>query len=148
MQQETIPESEQLEPVTIPAKLTVTGCKPLYQQKDEMKIRVSWSDVVAVKRVGVAIIGSKDEYIFGSHSDDMEIKGTSVDYSVILNLGPGRYYLTAVIYDELGEIIEVAVKAWEFLIHNDHRDFVAGLTRMDYAYSSILKNSQKKIKEK
>lgn len=120
-----------------PQGLKLTGCDATYKPGDVMKLRIEWPKIDGVRKVGVAIIGSKGEYVFGTNTGDMAITEEFTNYSVNLDLGPGNYYLTAALYAEKGENIAFYDKKWKFYISDDYRKDVSGQVRLDYSYSLI-----------
>lgn len=99
-----------------------------------MTIKLSWPKEYPVAWAGVAIVGENSEYIFGSNTGKMKIKGQSVSYAVDLNLGAGYYSLTVLVKDADGEVIEIAEKAVVFSVYDDFDITIGGLTRLDFDY--------------
>lgn len=133
-------EADDTEPDVVNTKpnpngLVLTGCDATYNPGDVMKLRIEWPKITGVSKVGVAIIGAKDDYVFGSNTGDIAITGDHTVYSVNLDLGPGNYYLTAAIYDKEGENIGFYDKKWKFLIYDDLKNDVGGQIRLNYSYS-------------
>lgn len=116
------------------SSLVVTGNKPKYHPHDKMTIKLSWPKEYPVAWAGVAIVGENSEYIFGSNTGKMKIKGQSVSYAVDLNLGAGYYSLTVLVKDADGEVIEIAEKAVVFSVYDDFDITIGGLTRLDFDY--------------
>lgn len=114
--------------------VSVDGCKAKYKPNDTMSLVLSWPKSVDVRKVGVAIMNSKGEYIFGSNTGDKEIGGNSIKHDVKLSLGPGAYYLTIAIYDEFGGAIEFIENAQQFMIQDDYSAEVGGLMRFEHDY--------------
>lgn len=123
------------------SSLTILGCETAYYMNDDMNLSISWSNNLEVKKVGVAIIGSNNEYVFGSNTGEAKINGSGIEYKVKLNLGPGRYFLTVAINDGTGKVLEIAEKAKGFLIYSDQNNDVGGLTRMEYGYRNADEKS-------
>jgi ABC-type polysaccharide/polyol phosphate transport system ATPase subunit len=124
-----------------PEGLALTGCDATYKPGDVMQLRIGWPNIKEVAKVGVAIIGSKDEYVFGSNTGDTAIAGEYIDYSMNLDLGSGIYYLTVAIYDKNGENVALYEKKWRFRIYDDYRNDVGGQVRLKYSYSPIEQKS-------
>lgn len=118
-----------------PNGLILTGCDATYNPGDVMKLRIEWPKISGVSKVGVAIIGGKDDYVFGSNTGDIAITGNYINYLVDLDLGPGNYCLTAAIYDKEGENIGFYDKKWKFLIYDDLKNDVGGQVRLNHSYS-------------
>ncbi|QQS65309.1 hypothetical protein IPO96_02025 [Candidatus Saccharibacteria bacterium] len=55
-----------------------------------------------------------------------------------LILGPDSYYLSSLIKDKDGHVIEYANKSWRFTIQDDGKDSdtVGGLTGLPYSYKN------------
>jgi ABC-2 type transport system ATP-binding protein len=117
--------------------LKIAGNKTAYNMRDEMNFKISWSKDLDVKWVGVSIIGSNGEYVFGSNTGDYKLHGSSINHSIKLNIGPGRYSLIIAIKDADGNLLEIEEQTAEFLVFNDSRDDIGGLTRLEYSYSEI-----------
>ncbi len=113
---------------------SLAGCKAKYKPNDTMELEISWPKDFDVRKVGVAILNSKDEYIFGSNTGDRGVKGDSIKHTVKLNLGPGVYHLTIAIYDDIGKAIEFVQKGWRFTVEDDYGYEVGGLMRFEYDY--------------
>lgn len=118
------------------SRIKVEGAKKYYEQKDTMELTISWPKIESVGKVGVAVHGSSGEYIFGSNTGKMPLKGKSIRHTLELNLGPGTYYLAAAVFDEEGRPIEYVDKISKFLIRDDYKTEVGGLVRFDYDYKS------------
>lgn len=114
--------------------LEVSGYKDMYKSGESMDLNISWDKKLTVGKVGVAIFGPNNEYIFGSNTGRKQIKGCGVKHSVDLLLGPGSYYVTIAIYDKEGNLLVAVNKVFVFLIHDDFNPNVDGLTRMNYRY--------------
>jgi hypothetical protein len=121
------------------SSLAISGCETAYYMNDYMNLSISWSNKLDVKKVGVAIIGSNNEYVFGTNTGEAKISGNSIEYKVKLNLGPGRYFITVAINDDTGKVLEIADKAKGFLVYSDKKNDVGGITRMKYSYSNAGK---------
>ena len=116
------------------SKIKITGCKPVYKQNETMKLNLAWPEGEDVKKAGVAIFNKDDRCVFASNTGEKIIKGSAIRYSVSLNLGPGRYYLSAAIYGPKDRSIEFADKVWKFTIRDDFNSEISGIVRLDYAY--------------
>ncbi|MCX6725010.1 MAG: polysaccharide ABC transporter ATP-binding protein [Candidatus Saccharibacteria bacterium] len=118
-----------------PKGLQLTGHEANYNPGDVMNLRIEWPGIKNVSKIGVAIVGSKGEYIFGSNTGDIVVTGERIDYSVHLDLGPDNYYLTVALSDKNGDNIALYEKNWKFLVYDDLRNDVGGQTRLSYEYS-------------
>jgi len=115
--------------------IRLTGCDTTYKPGDIMKLRIEWPKLRGVSKVGVAIIGAKDEYVFGSNIGGESLSEEYIDYAVNLDLGPGDYYLTIALYDSNGQNIALYEKYQHFLIYDDYRKDVGGRVRLKYSYT-------------
>lgn len=114
--------------------VTLTGLKEVYNFGDKMRIAVHYPADLDVDKIGVAIIGSGGEYMFGSNCAGIKNSSNAVEYEVLLNLGPGQYFLDVALYDKKGGVSEYILKMASFLIYDDFNAKVGGLTRFDYCY--------------
>lgn len=118
-------------------KIIVEGCQKAYYPLDEMKLHISWPGTKGVSKVGVAVIGSNGEYIFGSNTGQLDIHEDAIDHTLKLNLGPGRYHLTVAINDENGKPLAIAEKVKSFMLYSDNNNKVGGFTRLEYDYQEV-----------
>jgi len=100
----------------IQKNLKVSGLKKRYVTGEVLKVTLEWPEEYDVRWAGIAVIGSNNEYIFGSDAGKDLFHGQSTEHSVILNLFPGKYYLTATVKNADLENIETASKLAEFTI--------------------------------
>jgi ABC-2 type transport system ATP-binding protein len=96
--------------------LKVSGIKQRYAAGDTLKVTLTWPEKYDVRWAGIAVIGENNEYIFGSDAGKDLFHGQSAEHSVVLNLFPGKYYLTATVKNTDLENIEVANKLAQFTI--------------------------------
>lgn len=130
-----VEELVSIEKKSTPKELKLSGLKPKYRTGEEMRVTLSWPESYNVRWAGIAVVGKNDEYIFGSNTGKDNIDGQSIDHSIELNLGPGKYYLTALVKNGAREDIEVADKLADFAIYDDFNTNIGGLTRMKYSWS-------------
>lgn len=114
--------------------ISVEGCNPIYRVNDTMDIHVMWPNQLQVNKVGVAIVGLNDEYIFGSNTGKTKIRGNNINYKACLSLGPGQYKLTIALTDSDGNEIERAEDIARFAIRDDFNTEAGGFTRLEYQY--------------
>lgn len=115
--------------------IRVSGNEGSYYTGDTMKIGVRWPENSGVDRVGVAIHNEEGLYIFGSNTlGKIQLASDGIDYSVKLDLAPGKYYLAIEARDKAIELVERLDKALEFSIYDDYKTEVNGLVRLDYRY--------------
>lgn len=115
--------------------LVLTGPDAAYRPGDVMKLQVSWPAHKDVRKVGVAIVTTHGEYVFGSNTGDIVVTGDHVDHCVTLDIGPGEYYLKAAIYDAQGDNIANCEKIGKFTVYDDYRTDVGGRSRLHYDYT-------------
>lgn len=115
--------------------LKITGVKSEYKVHDILAARLEWSDVKNVHKVGIAILGRDGEYVFGTNTGEMRLKGSYVDYELDLILGPGKYKVDTVSYDKNGEQLEYCREVARFTVREDFSSEVGGLVRMSYKYT-------------
>ena len=121
-----------------PINISLVGQKSKYKPNDTMSLVISWPKNIDVRKVGVAIMNSKDEFIFGSNTGDKGVQGNSIKHTVKLNLGPGVYHLTVAIYDDIGKAIEFVQNGWQFKIQDDYGYEVNGPMRFEYDYTDVI----------
>jgi len=124
-----------------PEDIKLTGCDATYKPGDVMQLRIEWPEIKEVGKVGVAILGSKDELVFASNTGDAVITRQQIDYSMNLDLGPGSYYLTVALYDKKGKNVGFYEKKWRFRIYDDYRNDLGGQVRLKHNYSPIEQKS-------
>lgn len=115
--------------------IMVSGNENSYYTGDTMKINIRWQENSGVDRVGVAIHNEKGLYIFGSNTlGKIQLASNGIDYTVKLDLAPGKYHLAIEARDKAIELVERIDKALEFSIYDDYKTEVNGLVRLDYEY--------------
>jgi len=120
--------------------INISGNNKAYKMGETMKITMGWPSSEKVAWAGVAISGVNGEYVFGTNTGVVKIKGNSISYDVDLNLGPGDYYLTAAIKDLDDNLIESYEKIATFSVYSDYDPRIGGLTRMKYKYATSEKS--------
>ena len=105
---------------------------------DTMHVKVSWKKE-GVQHAGVAILRQSGEYIFGpsTYRDGYKMKtGTSITYSVVLNLGEGEYFLKAGTYaDNDAMRIDFEDDGHSFTVNRNKNDSRwGGFTKLDYTW--------------
>lgn len=110
--------------------------KSVYHPSEELSLHVSWKGKFdpSTHRMGVAIIRSDDEYIFGCSTSDIRLTRASVTCTMKLDIGPGRYHALVAVTDRLGAVIDIKEKAFLFRVIDDGRKDVVGTARLDYSY--------------
>jgi ABC-2 type transport system ATP-binding protein len=116
--------------------------KKVYMPSEELSLHVAWKGDFDPNQhiIGVAIIRSDGEYVFGSNTRDMKLKRASVTFTTKLDLGPGRYTVTAAVLDKLGGAIDINDKALAFRVIDDGRTDVGGSSRLTYEYEEDKTN--------
>jgi ABC-type polysaccharide/polyol phosphate transport system ATPase subunit len=110
--------------------------KTNFKYGEDLLVQLSWPEELKVMNAGVAIYKQSGEYIFGTNTllDKISIKKNSLEYSVNLSFGPGRYFVAAGLFGKTDrEVIEFvsdgpsfSLKAeekarWEGLINLNHK---------------------------
>lgn len=110
--------------------------KKVYLPSENLSIHVSWKGKFDPQEhmIGVAIIRSDGEYIFGSNAENSMLKKASVTCTMKLDIGPGRYSILVAIMDKSGAAIDIRESAFAFRIIDDGRTDVVGVARLDYSY--------------
>lgn len=111
--------------------------KKVYLPSEELSLHLSWSGKFdSVNHVlGVAIVRSDGEYIFGSNTRGMELTRAAVTYKVKLDIGPGRYSVKVAVLDQKsGDMIDKKDVAFPFRVIDDGEMAVGGSSRLTYEY--------------
>lgn len=119
-------------------KLKITNASGVartdFNTHEEIKVIVNWPvNLKNVRNVGLAIHKNSGEYIFGDNTLDIEqeLKGNSLEYTVRLDLGPGKYHFVAGLFgDTSKEIIDFIHQGPEFIIKANPEDNIQGLMRL------------------
>lgn len=110
--------------------------KSVYYPSEDLSVTVSWSGDFNPDRhiMGVAIIRSDGEYIFGSNTRNMHLKRAKVTCITKLDIGPGRYSVLVGVLNRSGEMIDMRKKAFEFRVIDDDKKEADGSTRLKFKY--------------
>lgn len=119
--------------------ISILGHNQAYEVGEEMKITLSWPTSQKVAWVGVSIYSVNGDHLFGTNTGMINIAGSSINYDVDLNLGPGDYYLSVAIKDLGGDFVESQEKIATFSIYRDYSLNIGGLARMKYKYTILKK---------
>lgn len=114
--------------------ITVDGCRKEYHTGEWMDVSISWRGDEGVGRIGVAIIGPDNEYIFATNTGNKLSKEDNLKYSVKLDLGTGLYSLLVVASDTAGNQLELVRNIASFHVVERTDDTIAGLSRLKYMY--------------
>ena len=115
---------------------SISGYKPIYQASEMMELRLQWPNIDGVQKASVAILGSKNEVVFDSNTGVMNLDSKNVTYRVKLNLGQGKYYISAALFDNSGKVMKIHEKFHDFLIEEDFDGRVGGTSRLEYRYKT------------
>lgn len=110
--------------------------KKVYLPSEELSLHISWSGEFDSNKhmIGVAIIRSDREYVFGSNTRNMKLKHASVTYTTKLNIGPGRYSVSVAMMDKSGGVIDIRDDAMSFRVIEDGKVDIGGSSRLTYEY--------------
>lgn len=110
--------------------------KSVYLPSEELSLHVSWKGKFDPKEhiIGVAIIRSDKEYIFGSNTRNIELTHASVRCTLKLDIGPGRYSLLVAVLDRSGVVIDRKDMAFVFRVIDDGRLDEDGSSRLKHTY--------------
>ncbi len=110
--------------------------RSVYKPSEKLSLNVSWKGKFdpSTHRIGVAIISSDGEYLFGSSTHNIRLTRASVTCTIKLDIGPGRYSILAAVTDRSGDVIDIKEKAFSFRVIDDGRMDVAGSTRLEYSF--------------
>lgn len=110
--------------------------KSVYLPSEELSLHVSWKGQFDPNNhiIGVAIVGSDGEYVFGSNTRNTGLTHANVTCTIKLDIGPGRYSVTVAVLDKTGHMIDKREKALAFRVIDDERVDVGGISRLKYTY--------------
>ena len=110
--------------------------KKIYLPSEKLTLHVSWRGKFDPDKyiVGVAIVRSDGEYVFGSNTKNMVVKHPDLTCNISLDVGLGRYSLTVAVLDKLGSVIDKKEDAFLFRVIDDGRSDVGGSSRLEYSY--------------
>lgn len=110
--------------------------KSVYLPSEELSIHVSWKGKFDSNKhiIGVAIIGSDGEYVFGSNTRNTGLTHAGVTCNIKLDIGLGRYTVMVAVLDKSGTMIDKQDKAFAFRVIDDGRTDVGGISRLKFEY--------------
>ncbi len=110
--------------------------KTIYLPSEELSLHISWKGKFDSSKhvLGVAIIRSDGEYVFGSNTRNAKVTRASVTYTVGLDIGPGRYSVLVAVLDRAGVVIEKRDKAFAFSVIDDGKTDADGTSRLKHKY--------------
>jgi len=110
--------------------------KTVYLPNEELTLHVSWKGKFDPDKhiIGVAIIRSDGEYVFGSNSKNMVLTHAEITCNIELDIGIGRYSVTVAMLDKSGAMIDKKEDAFSFRVIDDGRVDVGGSSRLKYVY--------------
>jgi ABC-2 type transport system ATP-binding protein len=110
--------------------------KQVYLPSEELTLHISWKGEYDPDNhlVGVAIIRSDGEYVFGCNTRDILLTDAKVTCNIKLDIGPGRYSTLVAITDKSGTVVDMKDTAFTFRVIDDGRVDVTGSSRLEYTY--------------
>ncbi len=110
--------------------------KRVYVPSEELVLGVSWEGEFDVEQyiLGVAIMRSDGEYVFGMNTRNKKLTRPDITLSTRLNIGAGRYTITVAVLDRSGGVVDKNDQAFAFRVIDDGRMDVGGSTRLIYEY--------------
>lgn len=110
--------------------------KKVYLPSEELSLHVSWKGEFDPSKhiIGVALIRSDGEYVFGSNTRNTGLTHASVTCTIKLDIGPGRYSASVAVLDKSGNMIDARDVALAFRVIDDGRTDVGGSSRLEYKY--------------
>lgn len=115
------------------------SAKRVYLPSEELSIHVSWNGEFDASKhiIGVAIVRSDGEYVFGSNTRNTVLKRAEVSCTIKLDIGPGRYSVKVAVLSKSGDVIDLKDEAYIFRIIDDGRTDIGGLSRLEYTYKEV-----------
>jgi ABC-2 type transport system ATP-binding protein len=110
--------------------------KKVYYPAEELSVRVEWKGTFEPEKhiLGVAIMSSSGDYVFGSNTRNITLAKPSVSCTIKLDINPGRYSLLVAVLDRAGKMIDKKELKTAFRVIDDGREDVGGFARLDYSY--------------
>lgn len=110
--------------------------KKVYLPSEELSLHVSWKGKFDQSKhiIGVAIIRSDGEYMFGSNTKNTVLTHADVTCKIGLDIGLGRYSVMVAVLDKSGTMIDKKEDAFLFRVIDDGRVDVGGSSRLKYTY--------------
>lgn len=110
--------------------------KRVYVPSEELSLHVSWKGEFDPSKhiIGVAILRSDGEYVFGSNTRNIGLTQARVTCTIKLDIGPGRYSASVAVMDTSGGVIDKKDTALTFRVIDDGRVDVGGSSRLAYEY--------------
>lgn len=110
--------------------------KKIYLPSEELTLHLSWKGNFDPSKhiMGLAIVRSDGEYVFGSNTRNIQLKQAKVTCITKLEIGPGKYTVTVAVMDKSGVPIDVREGIFAFRVIDDGRIDVGGASRLAYEY--------------
>jgi ABC-type polysaccharide/polyol phosphate transport system ATPase subunit len=110
-----------------------------FVEGSKMTVKMSWKNP-AVRHAGLAITRTSGEVIYGPNTftdGQPNLAGSSLEYSVDMNLLPGKYYLQAATYgaNDSDVISRINEGPSIVVLKNDKLASYVGLTRLNHSWS-------------
>ena len=122
--------------------------KKVYLPGEDLVLHIAWRGKFEPGEhiIGVAIIRSDGEYVFGSNTRNIVLTHAKVTCTIGLDVGPGRYSAMVAVMDKSGNVIDKNDTALAFRIIDDGKLDVGGITRLKYTYEEEkLINTARKV---
>ena len=122
--------------------------KKVYLPGEDLTLHIAWRGKFEPSEhiIGVAIIRSDGEYVFGSNTRNIVLTHAKVTCTIGLDVGPGRYSAMVAVMDKSGNVIDKNDTALAFRIIDDGKLDVGGITRLKYTYEEEkLINTARKV---
>lgn len=111
--------------------------KTVYLPSEELTLHVSWKGKFDPSEhiIGVTILRSDGEYVFGSNTRNIELAHAGVGCTIKLDIGVGRYSVLVAVLDSSGAMVDKKDAVFSFRVVDDGRVDVGGSSRLHYEYT-------------
>ena len=126
--------------VTVKAIKTNNKAKEstIFSTGDLVTVSIAWKKSPRAKNVGIAIFTDSGQYVFGTNTmiDNVAVRGSVIEYEVLMNLGNGEYYMQAGIYGDSGnDKVYFEDEALRFRIVNGEN--WQGITKLNHKWRAV-----------
>ncbi len=112
-----------------------------FSSGDVMQVNLSWPKNKKVTDAGITIMTSIGEKVYATNTflDSFSLEGNSVNYTINLNIGAGRYHVMAGTFkDSEGDIVDFVNRGPEFIVENKKKQYIGdGIAILDHNWSSL-----------
>jgi ABC-type glutathione transport system ATPase component len=133
-------EKERKKIIQAPVKIAVHNSESKITNKfdylDTIDIRLSWKNE-GVENAGITLFKG-NEYVYGTNTfkNDIDVNGKTVNLSIKLNLGPGKYRIGAGLFgDTESEPIVYVPDGPEFVVEGDGFGEWGGITQLKSSWN-------------